>query len=270
MTDYPPGLRLRRTREALGLTYRDVEKASYEIAVKRGRPDFILHISRLADIENRNVVPTLHKLFSLSAILHLDPVEISAWYEAPFHQTFQDSTDFPPPRTHLAESVLPLPVHQSANASSYPSDKTGLLDRRPDSVAPMPGVNRLEPGRFRYGHVGLSDRRMVPLLRPGSTVVIDTACCDIDAEEWSNEYDRPMYFVELRTGYRCGWFQKDKSRLIMQPHTLSRCAPEAWRTPEDAEVVGKIVGVATFLNEPWNCYREGPPSTRSDWSGTIL
>jgi len=70
---YPPGLRLRQTREALGLTYRDVEKASYQIAVNRGRPDFILHISRLADIENRGVVPSLHKVYSLAAILHLDP-----------------------------------------------------------------------------------------------------------------------------------------------------------------------------------------------------
>lgn len=270
MTDYPPGLRLRRTREALGLTYRDVEKASYEIAVKRGRSDFILHISRLADIENRNVVPTLHKLYSLSAILHLDPMEISAWYEAPFYQTFQDSADFPPPRTHLAETFLPPPAQRLPAPPPCNSENTSLLDHRPNSVASMPDVNRLEPGRYRYGHIGLGDRRMVPLLRPGSTVVIDTACRNIDDEEWSNEYDRPMYFVELRTGYRCGWFQKDKSRLIMQPHTLSRCAPEAWRTPDDAEIVGKIVGVATFLSEPWNGYREGSPSTRSDWTGTVL
>lgn len=44
-----PGLRLRQVRERLGLTYRDVERASYELAARRGRPDFILHISRLAD-----------------------------------------------------------------------------------------------------------------------------------------------------------------------------------------------------------------------------
>jgi hypothetical protein len=61
---YPPGLRLPRIREAQGLTYRDVEKASYEIAIKRGWPDFVIHISRLADIQNRNVVPSLHKLYS--------------------------------------------------------------------------------------------------------------------------------------------------------------------------------------------------------------
>jgi len=49
---HPAGLRLRQAREKLGLTYREVERASVEIAAKRGRPDFILHISRLADIEN--------------------------------------------------------------------------------------------------------------------------------------------------------------------------------------------------------------------------
>jgi len=76
---YPPGLRLRQTREGLGLTYRGVELASYDIAAKRGRPDFILHISRLADIENRNVVPSLYKLYSLAAIYHLSAVEISRW-----------------------------------------------------------------------------------------------------------------------------------------------------------------------------------------------
>ena len=270
MNAYPPGLRLRHARETLGLTYRDVEKASYEIAVNRGRPEFILHISRLADIENRNVVPTLHKLYSLSAILHLNPVEISTWYEAPFHQAFEDSADFPPPRTHLAESFHPNPARHPAQNGSSVSQSTNLLDHRPASMAPMPSVNRLEPSRYRYGYVGLSDRRMVPLLRPGSTVVIDTARRNIEDEEWTNEYDRPMYFVELRSGYRCGWFQKDKSRLIMQPHTLSRCAPEAWRTPEEAEIVGRVVGLAMFLNEPWTCYREGFPSARSDWSGTVL
>jgi hypothetical protein len=44
---------------------------------------------------------------------------------------------------------------------------------------------------------------------------------------------------------------KAQSRLIMQPYTLSRCAPEAWRMPDEAEVLGKVVAVITYLNEPW-------------------
>jgi hypothetical protein len=56
-----PGLRLRQVRERLGLTYRDVETASYEPAAVCGSRNSIMHISRLTDIENRNVVPGLHK-----------------------------------------------------------------------------------------------------------------------------------------------------------------------------------------------------------------
>lgn len=106
---------------------------------------------------------------------------------------------------------------------------------------------------------------MAPILRPGSLVVVDTAVRKIEEGEWYTEYDRPLYFVETRGGYRCGWFLKLKSRLVMQPHTLSHCAPEAWRTPAEAEVVGKVVGVVTYLNEPWDCAREAAPAMHPDW-----
>jgi transcriptional regulator with XRE-family HTH domain len=266
---YPAGLRFRQTREALGLTYRDVEKASYQIALKRGLPDFILHISRLADIENRNVVPSLHKLYSLATILHLDPLEISSWYEAPLRQTFQDGASFPPPLTYLSESLLP-PVEPGAPGFSAGSDSTELLQRRPTAIVPLPNMEGSGSVPYRYGYVGLSDRRMVPILRPGSTVLIDPTLRQIEDGEWSNEYDRPMYFVEIRNGYRCGWFQKDKTRLFMQPHTLSRCAPEAWRTPEEAEVVGKVVGVVTYLSEPRSFERPTFPGERSGWNRKAL
>lgn len=243
---HPPGLRLRRQRERLGLSYRDVERASFQIAMNRGRPDFILHISRLADIENNNVVPTLYKLFSLAAIYHLDPLELSAWFEAPFQQASHEGASFPPPRTHLAEPFLPpaIPIHTEG---SLDADVSSLLAHLPSALGGSPGPWPSQK-RFRYGYIGLSDRRMAPILRPGSVVIIDTSIHTIDDSAWSSEYDRPLYFVELHEGYRCGWFCRSKSTLIMQPHTLSHCAPEAWRTPEEAELVGQVVGISTFFN----------------------
>jgi transcriptional regulator with XRE-family HTH domain len=261
---YPPGLRLRQARESLGLTYRDVEHASYELAAKRGRPDFILHISRLADIENRNVVPSLHKLYSLATIYHLSSLEISGWYEAPFLQTLEDGAAFPAPRTHLHE--FPAGFTLNPWVGSGPgSDCTGLLNELPNNVRQFPGMKQEAPLRIRYGYIGLSDRRMAPILRPGSMVMVDTGVRKIEEAEWYTEYDRPLYFVETRGGYRCGWFLKLKSRLVMQPHMLSHCAPEAWRTPAEAEVVGKVVGVITYLNEPWDCGREATHIMQSGW-----
>jgi transcriptional regulator with XRE-family HTH domain len=251
---HPPGLRLRRQRERLGLSYRDVERASFQIAMNRGRPDFILHISRLADIENNNVVPTLYKLFSLAAIYHLDPLELSAWYEAPFQQASHEGASIPPQRTHLAGPFLPppIPIHTEG---SLDADVTSLLAHLPSALGGSPGPSPSQ-NRFRYGYIGLSDRRMAPILRPGSVVIIDTSIHTIDDSAWSSEYDRPLYFVELHEGYRCGWFYRSKSTLIMHPHTLSHCAPEAWRTPDEAELVGQVVGISTFFNDSGAYYAE--------------
>src|SRR5258708_36897007 len=94
--------------------------------------------------------------------------------------------------------------------------------------------------RYRYGYIGLSDRRMAPILRPGSMVVVDTAIRSIAGEEWSTEYDRPLYFVETRGGYRCGWFMKLKTTLVMEPHILSPRGAEAGSTPAQAQVVVKM------------------------------
>jgi hypothetical protein len=93
------------------------------------------------------------------------------------------SADFSPPRADRAESFHPNPARHPALYGSSLSQNTNLLDHRPASMASMPSVDRLELSRYRYGYVGLSDRRRVPLLRPGSTVVIDTACCNNGDEE---------------------------------------------------------------------------------------
>ncbi len=245
----PPGLRLRQARERLGLTYRDVERSSIEIAVKYGRPEFILHISRLADIENRNVVPSLHKLYSVSVIYHLSILEISSWYEAPFQQALHDGAAFPSPRTHLSEFLKPEPEATAAEKGVTETNATGLLRELPPAFGGVPGIENNAKGRYRYGYIGLSDRRMTPLLRPGSMVLVDTMVRRIKEAEWNSEYDRPLYFVELREGYRCGWFHKNGTQLIMQPHILSHCPPETWHMPNEAELVGQVVGVVTYLNK---------------------
>ena len=51
------GEKLKRIRERLKLTYRDVEKASQQIAEHRGSDEFAIALSRLADIENKGTVP---------------------------------------------------------------------------------------------------------------------------------------------------------------------------------------------------------------------
>jgi transcriptional regulator with XRE-family HTH domain len=244
-----PGLLLRQARERLGLTYREVERASYELAVRRGRTEFIMHISRLADIENRGVVPSLHKVYTLAAVYRLNPLDILRWYDIPIEECFHDGTSFPVPQTHLMAPPTALRVPMRFDPAFDPR-KTELLSRMVEKWGHFEGVLTNGQSRQMYGYIGTNDQRMTPLLRPGSIVLLDTSVRKVDNNGWTTEHDRPMYFVEVRCGYRCGWFDQDGTRLVMQPHPLSHCLPEAWRTPDEAEVVGRVTGVVTRLNEP--------------------
>ena len=123
-----PGLRLRQVRERLGLTYRDVERSSFELAANRGRPDFILHISRLADIENHGVVPSLHKIYTLAVVYHLNPLDLFRWYEVPVDEFFGDAAVFHAPESHLMAPPITLRIPKHFDPAFDPR-RTEFLSR---------------------------------------------------------------------------------------------------------------------------------------------
>jgi transcriptional regulator with XRE-family HTH domain len=244
--DMQPGARLRKARERLGLTYRDVERASYELACQRGRPDFILHLSRLADIENRDVTPSIYKLYTLAVIYHLSPKEVCQWYEVPFEGHFSDGIQQAAPNTHLAAgpTSMRLPIRFDP---AFDPKRTEFLTRMVERWGDLEGTLFDPPSRHLYGYVGMDDRRMNPLLRPGSLVLVDPKLREVQNSGWSNELERPIYFIELRQEFRCCWCHCKDGQLMLVPHPLSSCSPEVYRFPEDAEVVGQVVGVAMRL-----------------------
>src|SRR5450755_2958514 len=75
-----PGQKLKRVRERLNLRFREVEEASSEIAQRRGNDEFVVALSRLADIENKGTMPSVYRLYSLCAIYRLDMAEVLGWY----------------------------------------------------------------------------------------------------------------------------------------------------------------------------------------------
>src|SRR5580704_9648502 len=190
-----PGSLLRRTRERLGLTYRDVENASFQLAAKRGSLDFIIHISRLAAIENEGTVPSPHRLYSLAAIYHLNLIDILAWYNVPVECIFSDGTEFFAPYTHLAAppNSLRLPMRFDP---AFDPRRTELLNRMVESWKEVEAILFYKSDRFLYGYIGLEDHMMEPMLRPGSLVLIDPSKREVRNSGWKNEFERPIYFVD--------------------------------------------------------------------------
>jgi hypothetical protein len=129
-------------------------------------------------------------------------------------------------------------------------------------------VWRMDEGNRRYGCIGTQDHRMEPILRPGSVVLIDTTVRRVEEMEWTTEFDRPIYFVELHEGYRCGWFIRDGNRLVMETHPLSHCAPEWWKTPDEAEVVGRVTAIVSQLPVRGKARSQEFRESRERWSKT--
>ena len=74
---------------------------------------------------------------------------------------------------------------------------------------------------------------------------IDTSQKKLQPVSWHNEFDRPIYFVELRNGYACGWCELQGNQLLIIPHYSSPAAVRRFRYPRDAEIVGRVVAYYT-------------------------
>jgi len=114
---------------------------------------------------------------------------------------------------------------------------------------PFAYLQQLVESDYTYGYVGTADFTMYPLILPGSFIQVDERKNKVVERAWRSEYERPIYFIETRSGFTCAWCSLKGEDLIVQPHPLSPVAPRILKHLHDAEVVGQIVGVAMRLGE---------------------
>lgn len=248
------GQRLRRARERLNLRVRDVEQASQRIAAKYGNDEFAVLINRISEIENRGLVPTVFKLYSLCAIYRLDFKEVLEWYGIHLPSLPADSAFAEVTRTHSisfqpashGDVLLPFSLDPGIDMR-----RTTYLSRMIQRWGRMPlmFLDGLDLKEHRYAFVGTDDWFMYPLLQPGSFLLIDETRRKVVNSGWSSEFERPIYFLESRQGYACGWCNIDGRQLIRQPHPSSGCNPEVYAFPEEIDVVGQVTGVAMRLDQ---------------------
>ncbi len=248
-----PGRKLKLFRERLGLRYRDVEHASRQIASWHGSDEFAIPLARLADIENRGTVPSIHRIYTLCAIYRLDPFEVCRWYGVDFSRLPADAARLPTPKTHPiqfdieehGEIQVPLLLDPGLDIR-----KTTFLSRMIQrwGILPVMLVSGLDPKHHRYGFIGLEDWSMYPLIQPGALVLIDDTQKKIETGGWTSEWERPIYFFEHRDGFLCGWCSLEDDRLTVIPHPASDYSPRVFLYPQEIEVIGQVVGVATRLD----------------------
>lgn len=106
-------------------------------------------------------------------------------------------------------------------------------------VVPEPALDRIELCDF----VGITFT-LYPIIRPGSLVQIDSSERKISPAPWKTDFDRPIYFTELRDGYVCSWCEIARGRLMVIPHSHAHREVRIFDHPAEAEIVGRVTGVA--------------------------
>ena len=248
-----PGQKLRTVRNRLKLTLRDVLEASQIIRERKGSPEYVLHPGRLFEIETHNVVPSIYRLYSLCAIYKLDYIQALGWYGVNLADLPGDSLAVNLKATHpegieprgSADVMAPLSLDPGIDVR-----KTNFLSRLVSKwgKVPIAMLSALEPKKYRYAMIGADDWTMYPLLRPGALVLIDDTKRKIANTGWTNEFERPIYFLETRDGYICAWCTLHDSQLMVQPHPASKGTPQVFKFPQEIEVVGQVIGVAMLLD----------------------
>ncbi len=253
ITTEEAGQRLRRVREKLGLKFRDVEEASQRIADRYGNEEFVIGLSRLSEMENRGLMPTVYRLYSLSTIYRLSFVELLSWYGVHLEEQAADSQMFPVAASHpigfspkQGRSVqAPLSLDPGIDLT-----KTTFLSRLINRWGPLPLdlFRDADLAKLKFAFLGTEDWSMYPILRPGSLLLIEDAK-KISSGGWKTEWERPIYFLEHRDGFQVGWCSLDRDRLIVLPHHSSKENPKVFLYPNEVDIVGVVKGVAMSFDQ---------------------
>jgi RNA polymerase sigma factor (sigma-70 family) len=191
----------------------------------------------------------------LSAIYDKSFTELASYFGLRFADLRRDRASIGVPRTHLVDregdvenQSVSLPVEFKPDFSF---EKTNLLSRVVQiwEEVPIGLLQHLDLRKSMYGYIGLEDHTLYPLIRPGSLVQIDPTQRKITSARWRTEFERPIYFIELRDGYLCSWCELNRGQLMVIPHPQSHQAVRYFDHPSQAEVVGRVTGVAMRIVE---------------------
>lgn len=249
------GKRLRAKRERLHLSIRRVAQMSEKIAQEKNDPAFFVPHNWISDLENGKSKPRLLPRFhSLSLIYDCHINEILAAFGLNIADLGNERGLISLPYTHL--SGLPLAPSDPRVLTAprlplkLPLQQTNLVHRMFQGLGEMPFflLQQAGPQEVLYGYVGTDDYTLDPIIRPGAFVQIDPEQNKVIRGVWPSEHERPVYFVELRDNhYAVCWCELEGNYLLLVPSPKSAVPIRHLRYPQDADIVGRVVGFAHLI-----------------------
>ncbi len=214
------GRKLREIRQHWQLSLREVEQRSRRIAEERGDSSYRVSASWLADLENDEHELTLNKLIALAEIYSI---------------SIDRLVDF----LHAGNELPSILGQLSSTNKTFP-------DQLPDETTLLQTENATSRTSYLRGVIGKLDLTLHPMIPAGSIVHIDPGKLEVSSKkDWTDEFQRPIYFLKTKDAYFCGWCELDEDSqwLILIPHPLSSASSRRWNYRTEVEILGRVVSV---------------------------
>ena len=238
------GERVRQRRLELGVKPSQIERMSSAFAERFQEPRCSITHSTLSGIE-AGALPSLYKILSLAYCLRLTDDEILDLYDV-------DLKTLRPALRHRA-AIQPIQLqHAGLHNRHFPFPWPKIPPQRKTELfnASLLENDSGQQHRFRFVRIGSKDNSMMDFLPPGSLVRVDTKQRKILVFQWESLWHRPIYLIWHPFGHSCRWCQQNGSDLILISHPGSHHPVSVFRTPEEANVLGRVVSVWTSDQEP--------------------
>jgi transcriptional regulator with XRE-family HTH domain len=237
------GASLRAIRQQRRLSLREVEERSRRIALERGDSSYQVSASWLARLERCEQGLTVNKLLALADIYQMSINQLLHAIYPRNAETQNPDQLSSPNATELSTEGLRKVMAQRSIASKL------LPDQSSDESTLLPTENTPSRTPYLQGVIGKLDLTLYPMIPAGSIVQIDTGKHEISPKkDWTDLFQRPIYFLKTKDGYFCGWCELDEDLrwLTLIPHPLSPVSSRRWNLTE-IENLGRIVAVTTPL-----------------------
>jgi transcriptional regulator with XRE-family HTH domain len=128
-----PGDQLRELRNRIGVTTREVEELSRRLAERTGNEKYYISNAWLTQLENKDSVPSIYKLFSLSVIYRSTFADLLAIFGIDLANSARYQLDVPLANTHRVAFETPHPAAAVTLPirfdRSFSLEKTNLVSR---------------------------------------------------------------------------------------------------------------------------------------------
>ncbi len=241
------GRDMRKLRQQLELTQREVERRTLRLVRRTGEDAH--HVSRayLRDIELGNCRPSSRKLEALAKTYEKEFQELLNIY-LPQIEGRNLFNSFPSSSGSVSDPAVENREKGGQVlwkvAKEFTCKTSRLLLADEDArVIPAGWHESLGGKHIRFAVTGTDDYKMGKLLPGHCLVAVDTRQKEIEeSDEWPTDAHRPIYLVAMERGYVCRWAYKVGDMLTLLPcQAKSDRAAKSYKTRSKAEILGRVI-----------------------------